>query len=374
MVYTEQTANNYCSLVFNGLFYRHNSASSCCAMETEPFSPKEYIASKETLKLQQDFNNGLKPDRCDNCWTREKFGYKSIRLSFLHRQKQLNKITHMELRESNLCNFACRMCNSNDSVVIEREIKANPELQQFFSLYDEKPTTNENWNQILELTKDVESINLTGGEPMLMKRYHQLLDHLISTSKENIALNVYTNGSVYNSLFLEKLIKFPNAKLIFSIDAVGKIAEYQRYGGSWKTVHENILKCAELPIKMRVHSTITAYSILGVSELADFFVELSNANKGNLQPFTVQVVRNPNTLEIVNLNVDGRVMAIKKIDIAITKLVSDKLFPTYVKELLSVKKQLMIRKDCNFTAFTNMTKALDKVRNQSFEDTFGYKI
>jgi sulfatase maturation enzyme AslB (radical SAM superfamily) len=280
----------------------------------------------------------------------------------------------MELRESNLCNFACRMCNANDSIVIEREIKANPELQQFFSLYDEKPTTNENWNQILELTKDVESINLTGGEPMLMKRYHQLLDHLISTSKENIALNVYTNGSVYNSLFLEKLIKFPNAKLIFSIDAVGKIAEYQRYGGSWKTVHENILKCAELPIKMRVHSTITAYSILGVSELSDFFVELSDKNFSNFQPFTAHVARNPSILEIVNLNVDLRIIAIKKIDSAVTKLANDKLFANYIKELLSVKKQLMIRKDCNFIAFTNMTKALDKVRKQSFEDTFGYKI
>ena len=374
MASIEQTANNYCSLAFNGLYYQNNSAGPCCAMGTEPLSPNEYIASKDTLKLQQDFINGLKPSRCDNCWTKEKFGYKSIRINYKHRQKQLNKITHMELRESNLCNFACRMCNANDSIVIEREIKANPELQQFFSLYNEKPTTSENWNQILELTKDVESINLTGGEPMLMKKYQHLLDHLISTGKENIALNVYTNGSVYNSLFLEKLMKFPNSKLIFSIDAVGKIAEYQRYGTKWENVREIILRCAELPINMRIHSTITAYSILGVSELADFFVELSNANKGNLQSFTAHVVRNPDTLEIVNLNVDLRVMAIKKIDIAITKLANNKLFLTYIKELLSVKKQLMIRKDCNHKTFTNMTKTLDKVRNQSFEDTFGYKI
>jgi len=374
MVYTEQTANNYCSLVFNGIFYQNNSASPCCAMEPESASPNEYIASKKTLKLQQDFNNGLKPDRCDNCWTREKFGYKSIRLSFLHRQKQLNKITHMELRESNLCNFACRMCNANDSIVIEREIKANPELQQFFSLYDEKPTTNENWNQILELTKDVESINLTGGEPMLMKRYLTLLDYLISTGKQNIMLDVYTNGSVYNKIFLERLIKFPNARLVFSIDAIGKIADYQRYRGKWNIIRENILKCLELPVKIRIHSSITAYSILGVSELADFFVELSAKKNNNNIHFTARIIRDPSILEIVNLNVDLRVMAIKNIDSAILKLSNNKLFAVYNKELLSARNHLIERKDCNFTAFTNMTKALDKVRNQSFEDTFGYKI
>lgn len=374
MASLEPTANNYCSLAFNGLYYQNNSASPCCAMGTEKMSPNEYIASKETLKLHQDFDNGLKPNRCDNCWTKEKFGYKSIRLSFLHRKKQLNKITHLELRESNLCNFACRMCNSNDSIVIEREIKANPDLQQFFVAHNEKPTTNENWNQILELTKNVESINLTGGEPMLMKRYQLLLDHLISTGKENISLNVYTNGSVYNSLFLNKLLKFPNAKLIFSIDAVGKIAEYQRYGGKWENIRKVIVRCTELPINIRIHSTISAYSILGVSELADFFVELSNNNSGNLHPFTAHVVRNPNILEIVNLNVDLRLIAIRKIDLAVAKLANDELFVTYIKELLSVKKQLMARKDCNFSAFTNMTKLLDKIRNQSFEDTFGYKI
>jgi sulfatase maturation enzyme AslB (radical SAM superfamily) len=209
---------------------------------------------------------------------------------------------------------------------------------------------------------------------MLMKRYLTLLDYLISTGKENIMLDVYTNGSVYNTIFLEKLMRFPNARLIFSIDAIGKIADYQRYRGKWNIIRENILKCLELPIKIRMHSSITAYSILGVSELADFFIELSDKKKNNNIHFTARIIRDPSTLEIVNLNVDLRVMAIKNIDSAILKLSNNKLFSVYNKELLSARKQLIERKDCNFTAFINMTKALDKVRNQSFEDTFGYKI
>ena len=101
---------------------------------------------------------------------------------------------------------------------------------------------------------------------------------------------------------------------------------------------------------------------------------MSDKKRNNNIHFTARIIRNPNILEIVNLNVDLRVMAIKNIDSAILKLSNNKLFSVYNKELLSARKQLIERKDCNFTAFTNMTKALDKVRNQSFEDTFGYKI
>jgi sulfatase maturation enzyme AslB (radical SAM superfamily) len=375
MVYTEQTANNYCSLVFNGIFYQNNSASPCCAMEPEPASPNEYIVSKKTLKLQQDITNGLKPNRCDNCWTREKFGYKSIRLSFLHRQKQLNKITHMELRESNLCNFACRMCNANDSIVIEREIKANPELQQFFSLYDEKPTTNENWNQILELAKNVESVILTGGEPMLMKRYFDFLDYLISIGKQNIRLIIYTNGSVYNPIFVEKIKKFPNMSLFISIDAIEKVAEYQRRGTKWNVVRENILRFTELPITIKLHSTMIAYSVLDVSRLADFFIELSQTKmNATLLPFTAQFAREPKALEFVNLNRELKFRAIQEIDGAIQKLSDHNIFKIYVKELSSARRQLLTRKDGKYDLFVRMTKALDASRNESFEEVFGYKL
>ena len=373
MAYIEPTANNYCPLPFSGLFYQNNSASSCCTMSTERFSPKEYLASEGTKKLQQDFIEGKQPKKCDSCWIKERNGSKSIRKYFTE-PRDLTTITHMELRESNLCNFSCRMCNASDSVVIDREVKSNPELQAFFTINHDKPTTKENWDEILELVKGVTSINLTGGEPMLMKRYYDFLDYLIAIEKQEITLNIYTNGSVYNPIFIEKLLKFPNATLLFSIDATGKIAEYQRRGTVWDNVKNNIVRYMDLPINIKIHSTITAYSILGMSDLADFFVELNETKrKANLREFTAHILRIPKALEFTNLNLELRAIAINQIDMAIKKL-SNRLFRIYVRELRSARNQLITRKDCNYNSFVNMTKTLDKVRNESFQEIFGYLI
>jgi sulfatase maturation enzyme AslB (radical SAM superfamily) len=280
MASSEPTANNFCPLPFTGLFYQNNSASPCCAMKTDPASPYEYLASKETNKLREDFANGLKPERCNNCWIKERNGHASIRKHYSKQERDLTRITHLELRESNLCNFSCRMCNADDSVVIDRETKSNPEIQHFFRPNNDISTTDDNWNQILEIVKGVESINLTGGEPMLMKRYYDLFDYMISIGKnEDVFLNIFTNGSVYNPLFVEKILKFKNVRLTVSIDAVEKIAEYQRKGTNWSTVSSNISKYMQLPIDIGFHSTITAYSILGLSSLADFFVDLYNSKR-----------------------------------------------------------------------------------------------
>lgn len=373
MASLEPTANNYCGLAFSGLFYQNNSASSCCAMKTRPFSPFDYINSEETHKLRQNFKDGLKPDLCKNCWTKEARGHKSIR-SYFTEYMDPSKITRIELRESNLCNFSCRMCDGSSSNMIDREIKKNPELKKFVKDYTENaPTTKENWDQILELAKGADSIFLTGGEPMLMKRYYDFLDYLLEIGKQNVKLVIYTNGSVYNPIFVEKIKKFSNVTLNFSIDAVGKVAEYQRRGTDWNTVSSNIFRYVELPIKIKLHSTMTAYSILDVSNLADFFIELTQT-KANLLPFTVHFVGEPKALHYVNLNLDLRLKAITEIDAAIKKLKDNSFFENYIKELKLAQTQLITRKDCNYDSFVQMTNMLDKIRNESFEDTFGYKI
>jgi Mg/Co/Ni transporter MgtE len=142
----------------------------------------------------------------------------------------------------------------------------------------------------------------------------------------------------------------------------------------WDTVRNNIIKYIDLPINLTLHSTITAYSILGVSDLADFFVELNETKrKATLKEFTAHILQAPKALQLTNLNMDLRINAIRQIDSAIEKL-SDQLFNTYVKELRSARNQLLTRKDYDFNSFVNMTKTLDKVRNENFQEIFGYTI
>jgi organic radical activating enzyme len=350
-------------------------------MDTLPMSPSEYFESNWLKSLKQEFLEGKQPARCNSCWIKERQGLKSIRTYFTKQFSfdealSQNSTKHLELRESNLCNFACRMCNPTDSVKLEREIKDHPELSEFYRPNLNSDMSEENWQKILDTSLGLSALFLTGGEPMLMKRYYDLLDHLIANGKnETIELKIYTNCSVYNPIFVDKLLKFKNLTLMLSIDAVGKTAEYQRYGTDWQVVRTNIFKFLELPIRLSIHSTITAYSILDISSLADFFVEVRKYNKlkAKLIKFSAHVARIPAPLDYANLNLELRAKAIIEIDRAIAKL-SYGLFSIYVEELIALRKQIMERKECNYSSFVNMTKTLDKARNQSFEEVFGYKI
>ena len=377
MVSIVQQANNFCPAPWVGLYYHSNAASPCCTMGTQSMSPKEYFESDWLSSLKQEFLDNKKPERCNSCWIKERQGLKSIRGHFLDENYEIETQTkHLELRESNLCNFACRMCNPTDSVKIEREIEDHPELSRFYSPNSNSDMTDDNWAQILEVSKNLNSLYLTGGEPMLMKRYYDLLDFLIENNRQDdITLRIYTNCSVYNPIFIEKLLKFKKAELILSIDAVGKVAEYQRHGTNWETVRANIFKFAELPIRLGIHSTISAYSILDVSALASLFVEIQEYEfrQAHLMKFNAHVVRVPAPLDYANLNIDLRIRAVKQIDDAVKKL-TNRLFSIYVDELLALRKQLLDRRDCNYSLFVSMTKTLDNVRNQSFENVFGYKI
>jgi hypothetical protein len=345
-------------------------------MPTKPFSPKEYLGDNETKRLQKDFLQGIKSERCSGCWKKENYGLQSVRKYYENQERDLSKITHLELRESNLCNFGCRMCNATDSVIIEREIANNTELLKYFKPKTDHSTTEENWNQILEIVKDLDSLSLTGGEPMIMKRYYELFDYMIEIGKnETIAIRVHTNGSVYNPIFIDKYLKFKKSFLHISIDAVGKVAEYQRYGTNWDIVRTNIFKYLKLPINISLRSSLTAYTILDMSNLADFFIELYKMEKeANLFPFRIHAVVTPQSLNFENLNTGLRIRAYKSISDAIEKLSKYDFFKIYVKELITIQTQILSRPNCNFVSFVNMTKALDKSRNESFEDVFGYKL
>lgn len=380
MVFIVQQANNFCPAPWVGMYYHSNAASPCCTMKTMNYSPKEYLRSKWLSDLKQQFLENKRPLECNSCWFKEQKGLKSIRTHFVNKFANVNlqttEVKHLELRESNLCNFACRMCNPTDSVKLERELEEYPELKQFYRPNHRKSITDHNWNEIFETCKGLKSLTLTGGEPMLMKRYYDLLDYLIDIGRhETLLLKIYTNCSVFNPMFNEKLVKFKRAQINMSIDAVGKTAEYQRYGTKWDDVRENIFKFIQLPIKTKIHSTISAYSILDISSLAKFFVELkSYPNKGmKLAKFTTHVVKDPSPLCFVNLNHDLRIKAIEQIDIALNELQGE-FFLLYNKELISIRKQLLLSQSNDFAGFVTMTKALDTSRNQSFEETFGYKI
>jgi MoaA/NifB/PqqE/SkfB family radical SAM enzyme len=207
-----------------------------------------------------------------------------------------------------------------------------------------------------------------------MKQYYELMDKLIDNGKaEDVALHIYTNCSVYNPKFVEKIKKFKNVKLNFSIDAVGKVAEYQRKGTDWETVKSNAHKLAEIEnVQPSIHSTITAYAILDIDSLIDFYIEMKE--KFASMRFQMHLANNPLGMGPSCLDERLRKIAIEKIEKSLPKLNDDKKYGRVKKELISIRNNLQYSPLKHYEVFVRLTKNYDVMRDEKFKDIYGYDL
>jgi hypothetical protein len=378
--------NSFCPAPWISMFYQVDKASVCCTSADKlKMSPKEFLKSDYLKKLRQDFIKGDKPNNCGNCWRNEDKNLLSIRQQFLRNFPEYTKdkftefadkpLEYVELRCSNQCNFMCRMCNPTNSIEIAREATKFPFAHNFHNIETNELSeiSEKDWKEIISSTEDLRYLFLTGGEPLLMKQYYDLMDRLIDNGKsEDVALLIYTNCSVYNPKFAEKITKFKNVRLNLSIDAVGRVAEYQRKGTDWEIVKENAYKLASLPnIKPMIHSTVTAYTVLDMNALIDFYNE--SIEKFNNMTFQMHVAGRPLGMAPSCLDERLRKIAIEQIDQANSKLFHPK-FKRVKKELEAMSGVLKFSPLKDFDKFCRLTKNYDAMRDESFEEVFGYKL
>jgi len=227
------------------------------------------------------------------------------------------------------------------------------------------------WDEILTLVPTLTNLQLTGGEPMLVKRFYDLLDHLVENEySKNITLQITTNCSVLNPLIINRLKQFKKVYIVASIDAVMEVAEYQRYGTQWTEVENNCIEYAKLSnVDMVIGSTVTAYTVLDFSRLSNFFMKLRFLNK-NVNCLANVVLHKPQLLPTV-LNTELRQRAISELEDSIEKLAGFSI----EKQLTAILETIKTVDDSDkFNEFVAFTRDHDEVRNQSFEKTFGYKL
>lgn len=271
-------------------------------------SPNEFLNSDYLADLKEKFLRDEFDETCVGCKRLEDAGLQSIRqhMIAMYGEDITPKIDYMELRTSNLCNFECRMCNADNSSLIAGEVRNISE---------------NDWAEILSLSENLRFLTLTGGEPLLIKHYYQLLDHLISKNKTDVELRIYTNASVYNPIFIEKMLKFKTI-VNLSIDGVGESAAIQRVGTDWNVVSENIRKFLSLPVKVKFHSTFTALSIVNVDKLAEYFVDIAKENPHC--GFSAHTAMLPKDLSIYNIDHATAVIARESIEKALSILIDPK--------------------------------------------------
>ena len=215
---------------------------------------EEYKNTPDVLQAKEDLASMKYHKFCENCKVKEDIGMTSKRFlstsPYGLKKWRINKMwaepgegtTHFDLALGNACNLKCISCwpRSSSSIMkeaIEHEnnkihyLDITPEINNWI--------TEDNLNKILK--HDVRRIEITGGEPMMVKH----LAYLLTKLPADVEIEITTNATIWNPAVVKQLKRFSNLLILVSVDVIGEKAKYVRNGSDWSVMEKNINKYKE---------------------------------------------------------------------------------------------------------------------------------
>lgn len=251
---------------------------------------------------------GEKPEGCQYCWNVESLSDthisdRMIRNESIFTVDRVEEIKTMpwdfninpeyiEIAFSNECNFKCGYCHPMSSSSYTSEIKIHGPVKtvknhnldiDWFKPYeeDQNPYVEAWWKWWPEVSKTLNILRITGGEPLMHRSTWRLFDQLTEDPKPNLELNMNSNLGVQTK-WVEKLSKNVNIllkekkvkkfKLFSSMDTWGNRAEYIRTGLKlelWEKNLDTYLIATKSPV-----SIMCTFNILSVTSFTDFLAKI----------------------------------------------------------------------------------------------------
>jgi len=287
--------DNYCSAVYKGLYIQKDSdtefrLAACCVNKPgSPVDVVDFVNNAELKKLRSDFDQGLRPDSCRECWSLEDKGIRSPRAEKMEWHGDTSptavELATLHYNVPPLCNAKCITCGPDlSSAWAAEEAKFQPDVigNRVFNIIRHAP---------VELKLDLTQLHLVyfnGGEPMLSKDINLVLKEikLQRQTLEHVHLQINTNCSVWPSEEdIELWTQCGIVSIICSIEAVGQQFEYIRYPLNWKEVSTNVKKFATIKpkhqlIMCKLVPNIGIHNVLEYGKLLDWFDTLPNDYPG----------------------------------------------------------------------------------------------
>jgi organic radical activating enzyme len=237
--------------------------------------PSALHNTKEKIAQRAEMLVGEKPTGCQYCWNVEALGDdyvsdRKIRNSSIYTPERLAEIKdnpydfpinpeYIEVAFSNECNFKCGYCHPMHSSSFYQEAKKfgpvnnvknhNVDVSWFEAIpEDNNPYIDAWWKWWPEMSKSLNILRITGGEPLLHKTTFKLFEELKENPRPDLELNMNSNLGM-TSRHVEKLVKNINElrdqgaikkfKLFSSMETWGPRAEYLRTGLNLETWERN---------------------------------------------------------------------------------------------------------------------------------------
>jgi len=219
---------------------------------------------------------GEKPSGCQYCWNIECMGKdyisdRHIKTASIYTPERIEEIKsnpwdydinpeYIEINFSNQCNFKCGYCHPKFSSRYYNEIKKHGPYKDstahrndidYFELYKEEtnPYVEAWWKWWPEVSKTLNILRVTGGEPLMHNSTWRLFDELEANPKPHLNIELNSNMGVKPERIVKlverlKVLKDKNCinsfKLYTSIDTWGPRAEYTRTGLDLKLWESNL--------------------------------------------------------------------------------------------------------------------------------------
>jgi MoaA/NifB/PqqE/SkfB family radical SAM enzyme len=227
----------------------------------EQESVQEIMEGEKWRELKEQMMQNIWPEGCMGCKNREDATGWSVRQQFIkggwfHSDSDDNdwedikkniltpSITYLEFNGSNICNLACLHCNGGFSTSWQSQEKVIAKAgfrrgsmkdYQYPSHRVHGPNESIVYDVLKNIDHNIERLMIKGGEPFLNTDVVLLLEGLDRMNLlQQLKVNIVTNGSqpdnsISDSLF-PLLGKAASTTIFLSIDGVGEVQNYIRYG------------------------------------------------------------------------------------------------------------------------------------------------
>jgi MoaA/NifB/PqqE/SkfB family radical SAM enzyme len=276
---TDQDNPNFCPAPWLSFYIDPSgNVENCCVSKNQlgnieqDTSIKEIIFTGKNKNIQQDMLDGKSVDGCRWCHNKSHTLQSRFFNIFPDRQDSLYnnagsfELRYMDLRWSNVCNYACVYCGPELSSTWAEELKQTHRI--------ERSSKNSMLDYVLENIHTLKELYLAGGEPLMMKENETVLQAL---SEKNADCHVCVNtnlSQIENNRIFELLVdRGPKTQWLISVDDMSERYEYLRYPGRWNTFDKNLSALKKIAGSVSFNMVFINLNALTIWDTVDYLLD-----------------------------------------------------------------------------------------------------
>ena len=302
------TNKHFCPMPWTGLMYNFDGKVKNCIrsdsatgllgnIKDAPI--EEILLGSINVTKQTNITNNKPAAGCHTCYelehSKEGFDIISDRIFYIREFKKTSLNTYqpnnfdlqtIDVRWTNLCNFACVYCSSEFSSKWADELNVRIETP-----LDEQSADFKKY--IYKHARRLKHVYLAGGEPLLMKENLDLLKEL----NLDVNLRINTNLSKVDTGVFDAICGFKNVHWTISVETIEEEFDYIRFGGRWSDFLDNLNTIRKLDHKISFNMLWFLLNYDTVFKCVDYLKGLGFHNNS----FVIGALLKPDYLNIRHL-------------------------------------------------------------------------